>query len=313
MRIYFPAILILLFASIYPQGNKTPYVIWFDKPAKDWNEALPVGNGRLGAMVFGSTSVERIQLNEESLWGGSKISNDNPQALKYLPEIREKILDGKIPEAYELSEKYIAGIPGKIRAYQVLADLYFQFDDTTGIVSNYRRELDLATGIDRISYKRDNNQIQYEVFASAPDNVIVIRMTSVKAGGLDMNVKMTRLKDVKIRAIENSIIMKGQVIDDDDPALGPGGADMKFFAKLVPLKFDGKISIKDDSLLVLKGGTEILFLFNAATDYRIDSLNFDRTIDTEKKCTDILTAASKKTYEELLSSHIKEHSSLFNR
>ncbi|RPI04557.1 MAG: hypothetical protein EHM64_09555, partial [Ignavibacteriae bacterium] len=107
-------------------------VLWYQQPAKNWNEALPVGNGRLGGMVFGMPSVERIQLNEESLWSGSKIPNNNPGALEHLSEIRQLILKGEIPKAFEISEKYISGIPGKIRSYQVLANLFFLFDDTLG-------------------------------------------------------------------------------------------------------------------------------------------------------------------------------------
>jgi alpha-L-fucosidase 2 len=302
-----------MFSGDNYSSNKTPsYVLWYNKPAVEWVEALPIGNGRLGGMVFGNPSVERLQVNEESLWGGSKIPNNNPGALKHLAEIRQLILDGRIPEAFELSEKYIAGIPGKLRSYQVLGDLYFIFTDTLGEISNYRRELNLETGIARVGYTRNKKNVEYEIFSSSPDNVMVIRMKSNKPGGLDMSIKMARQQDVAIRTKENRIIMKGQVVDSDDPALGPGGAHMKFYASLMPLRFNGKITASDNSL-ILSGGTELVMLFNAATDYNIDSLNFDRSIDPEKKCNDALAAASKKSYSQLKKNHISEHSSMFNR
>lgn len=148
-----------LFASDNCSSDKShSYVLWYNKPAVEWVEALPIGNGRLGGMVFGNPSVERLQLNEESLWGGSKFPNNNPGALKHLSEIRHLILDGKIPEAFELSEKYIAGIPGKLRSYQVLGDIYFNFTDTLGETTNYRRELNLETGIARVSYTRNKKK-----------------------------------------------------------------------------------------------------------------------------------------------------------
>ena len=111
------------------------YVLWYDRPAAEWTEALPVGNGRLGGMLFGNPVEERLQVNEESLWGGTNVPNNNPGALQNLPHIRKLILDGKIPEAYELAEKYLAGIPGKTRSYQTLGDIYFQFDDTTATLT----------------------------------------------------------------------------------------------------------------------------------------------------------------------------------
>ncbi len=104
--------------------------MWYDTPAGEWTEALPIGNGRLGGMLFGNPAAERLQVNEESLWGGMNIPNNNPGALAHMPEIRKLILDGRIPEAFDLSEKYVAGIPGKIRSYQTLGEICFQFADT---------------------------------------------------------------------------------------------------------------------------------------------------------------------------------------
>jgi alpha-L-fucosidase 2 len=307
-------ILILLLLSGCDSGTRQDmkYVMWYDTPAREWTEALPVGNGRLGGMIFGNTAVERIQVNEESLWGGMNIPNNNPGALAHMPEIRKLILDGRIPEAFDLSEKYVAGIPGKIRSYQTLGEIYFQFADTTGKITDYRRELNLNTGIAKVSYKRDGNKIEYEVYSSAPDNVLVISMKSKKKGGLDMSISMQRQQDAVISVMDGRIDMEGQLIDSDDPALGPGGAHMRFFASLLPTVYDGKLK-KDNNSLKYTEGTELIMFFNAATDYNVDSLNFDRTIDPRRKCTDAISTASWKSFERLKKSHIEEHSALFDR
>ncbi len=305
-------ITIIVVACNKTETNTSKHILWYGSPAVEWTDALPVGNGRLGGMIFGSPSVERIQLNEESLWGGSKVPNNNPGALEHLTEIRQLILDGKIPKAFELSEKYIAGIPGKLRSYQVLGDLYFHFTDTIGDFSDYRRELNLETGIAQVSFTRNGKKIEYEVFSSAPDNVIVVRMKSDQPGGLDMGISLVRDRDVTISIQDNKIIMNGQVMDSDDPSLGPGGADMKFYACLMPIRYDGEISTSG-KMLTLSGGTELVLLFNAATDYNINGLNFDRSIDPQKKCDEELLIAAEKSFALLKKDHIAEHAAMFNR
>jgi alpha-L-fucosidase 2 len=288
------------------------YVLWYDAPAKEWTDALPVGNGRLGGMLFGNPAAERLQVNEESLWGGINVPNNNPGALENLPRIRKLILDGKIPEAYYLAEKYLAGIPCKTRSYQTLGDIYFRFADTTGPLENYRRELDLETGIATVSFKRNGNPVEYEVYVSAPDDVMVISMRSKSEGGLDMNISMARPRDASITVSENRIDMDGQVIDEEEPDKGPAGAHMKFFASLIVAGCDGTLT-RGDTCLTYTGGTEMTLIFNADTDYNIDLLNFDRSIDPRKRCTQAISAATWKSFKKLRSDHISEHAAMFNR
>jgi alpha-L-fucosidase 2 len=288
------------------------YVLWYSSPAKQWTEALPVGNGRLGGMLFGNPAVERLQVNEESLWGGINVPNNNPGALEHLPQIRKLILDGRIPEAYELAERYLAGIPGKTRSYQTLGDIYFQFADTTGTVENYRRELDLESGIASVSFERNGRDIEYEVYVSAPDDIMVIAMKSKVEGGLDMNISMTRPRDALITVSENRIDMEGQVIDTEEPDRGPAGAHMKFFASLIIASCDGTLT-PGDTYLSYTGGTEITLIFNARTDYNIDILNFDRSVDPRQRCTESISAATWKSFKKLRNDHISEHAAMFNR
>ena len=294
------------------QKSGSEYTLWYDTPAGEWTEALPVGNGRLGGMLFGNPSVERLQVNEESLWGGVRIPNNNPGALEDLPRIRKLILDGNIPEAYELAEKHLAGIPGKTRSYQTLGDIYFLFADTAGTVTDYRRELDPERGIASVSYLRDGGRIEYEVYVSAPDDIMVISMKSERKGGLDMSLSLSRPQDAVITVTENRIDMEGQVVDADDPSKGPAGAHMKFFASLMVMSCDGTLT-PSDTVLQYSDGSEIVLFFNASTDYNVDLLDLDRSLDPKKRCMEAISAASWKSFKLLKESHIGEHSEKFNR
>ncbi|MCX7983903.1 MAG: glycoside hydrolase family 95 protein [Bacteroidetes bacterium] len=295
------------------QGKTPRYRLWYRHHATDWeNEALPVGNGRLGAMVFGNPTVEQIQLNEESLWAGSKIDNNNPNALKYLPDIRRLLLNDSVAEAYTLAEKYLSGIPGKLRSYQVLCNLYVTFLDTAKEVTRYYRELDLETGIARTTFTRNGKIIDCEIFASAPDNVIVLSFRSSARGGLDMDMTLERKQDATISVENNAISLHGQIIDKDDPQRGPGGAHMRFYAQVQPLIHNGTLR-GENTKLMFRNGTELVLLINAATDYTIDSLNFSRSIDPVQKCRRVLQKALRMSYDALKQRHTAEHSALFNR
>ncbi len=303
----------VLFSGCGPQRRSgREYVMWYDKPAAEWTEALPVGNGRLGGMLFGNPSVERLQVNEESLWGGINIPNNNPGALENLPQIRKLILEGKIPEAYELAEKHLSGIPVKTGSYQTLGDIYFHFTDTTNTITDYRRELDIETGIARVSFERNGGRVEYEVYSSVPDDIMVISMKSEKEGGLDMSLSLQRPQDAVITVTENRIDMDGQVVDHEDPILGPAGQHMKFYASLMVMSCDGTLT-PADSVMLYTGGTEMVLFFNACTHYNLDGLDLDRTIDPRKRCMEAISAASWKSFKLLRESHITEHRGMFNR
>src|SRR5215469_3851686 len=128
-----------------------PHVLWYDHPAAQWTDALPIGNGRLAAMVFGKTDDERIQLNEDSVWPGSRRNRDNPEAGAAVPEIRRLLMAGKVAEAEVMAGKTMLGVPPRMPPYQTLGDLHVKFRDR-GAITNYRRQLDLDTGVVRITY-----------------------------------------------------------------------------------------------------------------------------------------------------------------
>lgn len=285
--------------------------LWYKRPAANWNEALPVGNGRLGGMVFGGVYNERIQLNEESLWAGTRFNTNNPEALKSLPLIRALIFEEKIKEAYHLGNKNLLGKPNRFRSYQTLGDIFLSFDRVAPY-TDYRRELHLNSGIISTIFTIEGTTYTREVFISAPDNIMVVHLTANKPGAINTTIALQRKKDATIKADANQLVLTGQITDEPNDAQGPGGRHMKFAAKLLAVNKGGELTA-DSSKLQLKDADELCIIFTAATDYNIEKLNYDRSIDPISICNEILAKAEKKSCSLIRESQIKEHESLFNR
>ncbi len=307
----FLVIVISFFSCKSAENALHPLKLWYEQPAVEWTDALPVGNGRLGAMVFGNTATERIQLNEESLWAGSKIDNNNPGAFSHLAEIRKLLLEGNITRAYALSEQHLLGTPPRIRSYETLGDVFIRMERDTAGISRYHRELDLRTGIARTTYAVNGTTYSRDVFASAPGNVIVMQLKADN-GKLNAAISLKRAKDAYVKATGNSLLMEGQVTDEDSREAGPGGKHMRFAALLKVLNQGGKVIADGDSLRVSDAG-ELTVYITAATDYRIDKLNTDTTLVPAALCNNILESISDRSYEALKEEHIADHQALFNR
>jgi len=310
--------LIFLSGMIFLQGCQKRAAVneqcklWYKQPAEKWTEALPVGNGRMGAMVFGNVYEERIQLNEESLWAGERFDTNNPKALRDLPKIRKLIFDGKVKEAYQLGNRSLLGVPPRLRSHQTLGDLLIQFDSTAQY-SDYKRELDLSFGISRTTYKINGVAFSREIFASAPNNIVVVHLAADKLGAINAKVSLQREKDAETRAVnDNTLLMDGQIVDEDDPARGTGGKHMKFAARLTALNSGGQITA-DGNTLHLKNTDEVTLILTAATDYNLELLNFDRSINPKNVCDKIISESASKDYAEIRRDHINDHQSLFNR
>lgn len=318
-KIIFAVLLIQIFVGCDIQDkssssstkNIQEYKLWYQQPAKIWDEALPVGNGRLGAMVFGDVYNERIQLNEESLWAGKRFNTNNPEALSALPEIRKLIFEGKIKEAYKLGNKSLLGTPPRFRSYQTLGDIHLSFD-SAAVFLDYQRQLILNTGISRTVFTINGVTYTREVFASALDNIIVVNISADKPGSITTKIELSRQQDAQVVAADKQLILEGQIIDNDDDQKGPGGSHMKFAAKLLAVNSGGEIS-NDSSTLQINNADELTILFTAATDYNLDSVNFDRGINPLALCTEILSKAESKSFKQIKEAHIVEHQSLFNR
>ncbi|MBO4687568.1 MAG: glycoside hydrolase family 95 protein [Clostridiales bacterium] len=169
-----------------------PNKIVFDTPAKAWEEALPVGNGKLGGMVFGLPFTERIQLNEDSLWSGGPQDRNNPSALEYLPKIRRLIFDGRITEAQELCTFALSGTPEEERHYETLGNLFIEFMGKETDYCNYQRELDLRNAVVTTTFTLGGVRYKREVIASYPRNALIVHLSADKAGSLSFHAQLGR-------------------------------------------------------------------------------------------------------------------------
>ncbi len=306
-------ILLLLNLACTQKDENHKLRLWYSQPASEWNEALPVGNGRLGAMVFGRFDSERLQLNEESLWAGTQIDNNNPTAKEHLVRIQELLLEEKNTRALELAKKHLLGTPPRIRSYQTLGDLYIDFPYDSTEVKNYRRELDLPNGISTTSYKVNGINYQQTVFASSPDNVIVVHYFADKPGQIRAAIRLNRERDASVTAVSDSVLlMEGQIVDEEDPERGPAGKHTRFAAKVLARTNSGSIESQQDQLAI-RDADEFTLILTAATDYNREKLNFDRSIQPVSICDRILHLAEDKTTENLKQGHIKSHRAYFDR
>jgi alpha-L-fucosidase 2 len=276
--------------SLPPTGE---HILWYRSAAAQWDHATPLGNGRLGAMVFGSVNRERIQLNEKTLWMGGPRETDNPDARAALPDVRRLLFEGKPREAYALAEKKMMGKPWRLESYQTLGDLRLNFDYETPISEN-RRELNLDTAVTRLTYRVNNVRYTRDVFASHSDQAIVIRVTADRPGQISLGVWMDRTQDAVTRIVGNDRI------DLDGALAGGKGLLFKASAKLIPE--GGTLDTFPERIAVEKADA-LTIIFAARTNYGGKSIDVDRD----------LTAAAAKPYAKLLSDHIADHQRLFRR
>lgn len=296
----FLCLIALLFfsATALEASNK----IWFKQPATDWNEALPIGNGRLGGMVFGGTQSERIQLNEESVWTGSRNNFvDKPDAWKHLAEIRELLFAGEYVKAQEITENDLMGI-GNWDMYQTLGDLNLVMGHGS-VVENYTRELDLENAIARVSYSANGVNYTREYFSSAPDQALIVKISCNKPGAVNLSARLTRPKDATIKAQGDEIEMFGQVTAGGVDVVGvnPG---VHYFSVLKVVPSNGKVVQQGDSLVVSDANSVILYL-TAATNYWGD--------DPKLKSRESLSKVLSENFELVRNEHIADYQSFFNR
>ena len=324
---------ITLFIYLFAEAQKKDALLWYKKPATKWTEALPVGNGRMGAMVFGDYLHEHIQLNEESVWAGTKINNNNPEAKSHLKEIQQAIFNGNYTEALDLSNKYLVGTPRNIRSYQPLGNLFINYHWKEKPTA-YQRSLDLNNGISTTSFTVDGNTITQEIFASAPQDVIVLRISAEKDFDADMifsreydtdteNANKRKKSKPVMAFYENQYQHKqgmvhytGQIIDTISPNHGPAGKHMRYAAAMKILSIDGKaVSFGTDTSagFNMKSVKSIVVLITGATNYNIGKLDMDSSIKPLGICQQLLGKASVHSYTQLKRIHKKDHRSIFER
>lgn len=302
----------LLFSSFLVHSQNNTNKLWYKQPAKEWTEALPLGNGRLGAMVFGNPVNEVIQLNEESIWAGCKINNNNPNALPHLSELRKALFNSEYDKAKKIGEDNFVGTPPRIRSYQPLGNLLINYKWESA-PTRYRRQLDLETGIATTDFYVGNKKYSQKVWISAPDNLIVVQIESKNGGLINSSFLLKREKDVVTQVLPSGIIkLNGQIVDAYNLLEGCGGNHMKFSAEL-RLRTDNGTILPTDTSLIVSNAKSITMVLTAATDYNIDKLDFDRTINPENVCKAILDKAEKYSSKTLIERHLKEHQAVFCR
>jgi alpha-L-fucosidase 2 len=306
-----PIALALLFFNLnytFADTNNTTTTLWYDKPAnpKNWEEALPVGSGRLGAMIFGDPQNERIQFNEDTLWTGKPHNYDRPGAGEALPEIRRLIFQGKIKDAENLARTKFLSYPVRQKAYQPFGDIHLQFPNGA-TVSNYRRELNLNTAIATTTYRAQGITYTEEVFASYPDNAIVIHLSADRSNSVNFTATMDSPHETSQTAVtdNNLLVLTGQVRD----VVPPKDLGTRFESRLRILTTAGRVSASVNALTVQNANDATLLLV-ARTSFK----NFqDVSGDPAAECQVDLAALQGKSYDQLRDAHIKDHQSLFNR
>jgi len=293
----------LSLAGLLAQTPKN--VIWFDKPASYWEEAWPVGNGRIGAMVFGGTEVEEIQLNEETISTGGPYENWNPKGLKSLQKIRELIFAGRYDEAQKLGDEDFVSPVGEEMSYQTAGSLKIKFLDRPGEVTDYRRELDIDRAVVRTSYRIDGVEYIEEAFASFTDQLIIVRLTASRPKAIDCELSYTTpMSDVKVSTVGRNLLrLEGKGAEwSGNPGVIRYVNDTRATAK------GGKVVAAGETLRV-EGATELLLHISMATNF-VDY----RTVDADPYARNAayLKNAS-KPYAKALAAHTAAYKSQFDR
>lgn len=280
-------------------GAKGDMRLRYSSPADfwDWNSALPIGNGSLGGMIFGGTETEHIQLNEETIWYGGFKDRNNPDALKYLPKIREYLLSGRLNEAERLAITALSGTPEGQGHYEPLGDLFIDFDNQDGRKEDYERELDLEDAIVNVSYKTRGVSYRREMFSTAVRNVIVVRLTASQPGCISLRLHLSRSGAFDCtEPVEPDTLMMGGTCG------GEGGS--MFRASLKASAEGGEIYPVGDHL-VIDNADAVTLLITGRSSYHGD--------DPEKWCVETLANAAAVSYEQLRAEHIAEYQYLFKR
>lgn len=301
-------------------------VLWYRQPAPQWNEALPIGNGRMGAMVFGGANIganngdsldrkanieiadgkrtraqdEHLQLNEDTVWQGGRMDRLNPKAGEVVPQIRKLLLAGQIGEAEKLAADGMLAVPPRLPSYSTLGDLYLR-STSDSPATNYRRELNLDTAIVRASYSSNDVQYVREMFASAPDRVIVIRITASKRSRLNFHITMDRPEDFSVRT------------EGDDKLFLQEGPEHKdsihFLAEIQAIPTGGTVK-SDGNQLAVANADAVTLMIAAATDFKGGIFQGGVPAET---CAHILHDAAAKSYAQLKAAHVSDHQSYFRR
>ena len=284
-------------------------ILFEKKSASRWLEAYPLGNGHIGAMVYGDVACDRIKLNDDTLYSGRKECADAMSA-PHLAYIRQLILEDRNKEAYQACDDYLLGDPLFVRSYQEVGDILINKDDDSK-VDDYRRELDMRTGIAKVSYTQDGVAVEREYFISYEKDVMIIRTTASKPI-LNYSISLDRPRDCSIKSFDDLILLNGQLVDVPTKIRGKGGANMRF-AAAVKVHTDGEMSDcqnrnKDGDMpgegalartIQVKNASSITLVYTSKTDYDYENLSIDRSIEPLEVVWDVVNNICPCCYDDI--------------
>ena len=277
--------------------------LWYQQPAKVWTEALPLGNSRLGAMVYGGVVNEQIQLNEETVWGGGPHRNDSPKAFGVLPKVRELIFAGREKEAEKvMADNFFTGQHGM--PFQTIGSLMLEFDGHADY-SNYRRDLDLERAVASVRYKIGEVNYTRTIFTSLVDNALIIRIETDKPGAVNFTTRYsTPYKEYEIKKNGKSLLLSGHGSAHE----GIPGA-IRFETRTQIKAEKGKVNVTNDCIEV-KGADAAVIYVTAATNF----VNYkDVSANETRRATEFLAKAMKRPYAQALTAHEEAYQKLFGR
>jgi alpha-L-fucosidase 2 len=292
-----------LFTSVL--GAQSPQ-LWFDHGASGWREALPIGNGRLAAMVFGSVQQEHLQLNEETIYAGSRRNRVNPEARSAVPVVRRLLLEGRVKEAEAIADKSLLAVPRRQPPYEPLGDLFLTFEGIKDSdTSDYRRSLDLFEGVAAVSFTNNGTRYTRQAFASYPDQAIVVHLTADQSGALNFRIAMSRVADAVSRIDEsfgkNTLVLRGKALPP--PEQGRTGYEDEghtgvAFTGCVRVESNGGTISAVGSEIAVNGASEATLIFTASTDVRGP--------DPDRLCREQLERAAGRSYRDLFARHTSD-------
>ncbi|WP_207424962.1 glycoside hydrolase N-terminal domain-containing protein [Pedobacter sp. SYSU D00535] len=300
-------LLLILTGQVFAQPSKL-LTLWYNKPAENWNEALPIGNGALAAMIFGDVTNERIQLNEETIWAGEPGNNVPENVYEPIQQIRKLLFEGKYKEAQDLSN---ATFPRQAPAnlnhgmqYQTAGNLYIR-SSYAGPVTKYRRDLDISKAVASVTYQTGGVNYKREFIASLTDRVIAVRLTADKSGSISFGLGMdSPFKEYQVQTQNGKLLLAGLTSSVENKK-----GKVRYQVQIRPVVEGGKISISDTSIHVSNANSATLII-SIGTNYR--SYN-DISGNEVEKAAIYLRQAAKKSYERLKSEHISAYKKYFDR
>ncbi|MHB1033566.1 MAG: glycoside hydrolase family 95 protein [Pirellulales bacterium] len=287
-------------------------VLWYRQPGEKWLEGMPLGNGLMGAMVFGGIERERIALNESSFWSGRPHDYNDPQAIKYFPQIRDLVFAGKFQEAEKMADAHFWGIPAAQQAYQPVGDLLLSFDGI-GKAADYRRELDMQTGVATVRYRAADAIMTRETFVSYPDRVTVVRVTSDKPGRVSVQARFQSPYLRTVTATPGKLVMDGcwkGPIPGNNWLIAPVEGDGLRFQVVLSALAEGGTSAAEGASVRIREANAVTFIVTAATSF----VNYrDIGGDPAGICEKVLAGAAGKDYAALRGRHVADFGGLMSR